>query len=186
MVEHLNELEEKDTEATEKLLKDTNIYSSKIRKAKLRNWLLDNTAYNWLKIVRNKIILLAGLPVFLFGFLFNAIPFFLIDKITRKKIRDIGFWSTFFLVLGLLLFPVFYTIEFFAVSWMIPELWQKILFLFALPFAGKIAFLWYILFRKTVGRIRLLFMHLFNKKKYQNLIKEKEQLYKQLDDLIPT
>ena len=185
MVKHLDKLEEKNVDVIEKIINDTNNYISKLKKLKLRSWLLENPKFNWLSLGLNKIILLLGLPVFLFGFIFNVIPFVVIDKITRKKIKDIGFWSTFFLVLGLILFPVFYVIEFFAVSWMIPELWQKLLFLATLPFAGKLAFLWYILFRKTVGRARLLFINVFNKKKYQTLLDEKHGLYGQLDTLIP-
>ncbi len=185
MVEKLDIAEAQQPQAIEQLVNATNSYISKIKKLKLRTWLLERPKSNWLKLGLNKLVLLLGFPFFLFGFIFNAIPFFLIDTITRKKIRDIGFWSTFFLVLGLILFPVFYIIEFFAVSWLIPELWMKLLFLFSMPFAGKLAFLWYILFRKTVGRARLWFLAVFNNKKYRTLIKQKEELYKNLDELIP-
>jgi hypothetical protein len=82
------------------------------------------------------------------------------------------------------LFPIFYLIEFFAVSWLIPGVWLKIAFLVAMPFAGKAAFLWYILFRKTIGRGRLLKLNLFHKKEYYNLFKEKDTLYRKIDELI--
>jgi hypothetical protein len=75
-------------------------------------------------------------------------------------------------------------IEFFAVSWLIPGIWLKLAFLVALPFAGKLAFLWYILFRKTVGRGRLLGLSLFHRKEFYNLFKEKDILYRKLDELI--
>ena len=154
-------------------------------KLKIRNWLVENPKQNLAKIVFNKLILILGLPVFLFGFIFNAIPFFTIDIITRKKIKDKGFWSTFFLALGIIIFPIFYLIEFFAVSWLIPGFWLKLAFLIAMPLTGKVAFLWYILFRKTVGRGRLLLLKLFSKKEYYQLFKEKELLYKKLDELLP-
>lgn len=184
MVEQLDSLEESDEKNVEDLVNSTNLYASKIRKLKLRTWLLEKSNYNWVKIGINKLILLISFPVFVFGFVFNAIPFFLIDIITRKKIKDIGFWSTFFLVLGLIVFPLFYLIEFFAVSWLIPGVWLKLAFVASLPFAGKLAFLWYILFRKTVGRIRLLFLNIFNRKKYNELFDEKDKLYKKFDSLI--
>lgn len=185
LVKELDALEEKNPEATENLVESVNNYASKIKKLKIRSWLLEESHLNWAKIGINKLILVLGLPVFLFGFIFNAAPFFIIDTITRKKIKDKGFWSTFFLILGIILFPIFYLVEFFAVSWLIPGFWLKIAFLLALPVAGKIAFLWYILFRKTVGRARWLYMNVFHRKKYYDLLKEKEQLYSKLDGLIP-
>ncbi len=184
LVQKLDNLELTDPEATQKLTESVNEYHSKIKKLKIRSWLLEKSKLNLATIAWYILILLLGLPVFLFGFVFNAIPFFTIDLITRKKIKDVAFWSTFFLVLGIILFPIFYLLEFFAVSWFIPGVWLKIAFLIVLPFSGKAAFLWYILFRKTVGRVRLLRMNLFHRKEYDNLFKEKDVLYKKLDELI--
>lgn len=184
LVKKLDALEEKKPEITEKLVNEVNEYVLKIRKIKIRSWLLEKSYRNLATIGLDNLILIAGLPVFLFGFIFNAIPFFLIDTFTRKKIKDIAFWSTFFLVLGIILFPIFYLLEFFAVSWLIPGIWLKLAFIVALPFAGKLAFLWYILFRKTIGRGRLLRLNLFSRKEYYNLFKEKDLLYRKLDELI--
>lgn len=185
LVKLLDKLEENQPEVTEKLVQDVNNYTSKLKKLKIRNWLIENPNLNLLKIGLNKLILILGLPVFLFGFLFNAIPFFAIDRITRKKIKDKGFWSTFFLVLGIIVFPIFYLIEFFAVSWLIPGIGLKLAFFVVLPIAGKVAFLWYILFRKTVGRGRLMLLKLFNKKEYVKLFKQKDLLFGKLDELLP-
>jgi 1-acyl-sn-glycerol-3-phosphate acyltransferase len=184
LVKKLDVLEENYPEETEKLVQDVNNYVAKIKKLKIRNWLIENPNLNLLNIGLNKLILILGLPIFLFGFIFNAIPFVTIDAITRKKIKDKGFWSTFFLVLGIIVFPNFYLIEFFAVSWLIPGFWLKLVFLVAMPLAGKVAFLWYILFRKTVGRVRLLLLKLFNKEEYANLFNEKDLLFRKLDELL--
>jgi 1-acyl-sn-glycerol-3-phosphate acyltransferase len=184
LAKKLDELEAKNPEGTKNLVNQVNDYVSKIKKLKIRSWLAENPKRNIAAIGLNKLILILGLPVFLFGFVFNAIPFFIIDTVTRKKIKDFAFWSTFFLVLGIILFPVFYLIEFFSFSWLIDGFWQKTAFLFSMPFAGKLAFRWYILFRKTVGRYRLLLLKLFDKKEYNKLINEKELLYRKLDELI--
>ena len=116
LVKKLDALELKNPEATEKLVQSVNEYYSKIKKLKIRSWLLEKSYLNLATIGINNLILILGLPVFLFGFIFNAIPFFTIDIITRKKIKDIAFWSTFFLSLGIILFPIFYLLEFIAVS----------------------------------------------------------------------
>jgi len=184
LVQKLDALELKNPDATEKLVQSANEYHSKIKKLKIRSWLLEKSYRNLATIGLNNLILILGFPVFLFGFIFNAIPFFTIDIITRKKIKDIAFWSTFFLSLGIILFPIFYLLEFFAVSWLIQGVWLKVAFVAALPFTGKFAFWYYILFRKTVGRGRLLNLNLFHRKEYYNLFKEKDLLYRKLDELI--
>ena len=184
LVKKLDALEENNPEIVESIVKSAKEFVLKIKKLKIRSWLLEKPDLNWLKIVLNKLMLIIGLPIFLFGFVLNSAPFFIIDSVTRKKIKDKGFWSTFYLVLGIILFPVFYLIEFFALSWLIPGIWLKLAFLFAMPFAGKIAFLWYILFRKTIGRIRLFTLKTFNKTEYNILLKEKELLFGKLDEII--
>lgn len=184
LAKKLDELEAKNPVETENLVKLVNNFVSKIKELKIRSWLLEKPEPNIAAIGLNKLILILGLPVFLFGFIFNAVPFFIIDTVTRRKIKDTAFWSTFFLVLGIVLFPVFYLIEFFAVSWLIPGFWLKLAFLVTLPFSGKIAFRWYILFRKTVGRSRLLLLKLFHKIEYNKLLDERKLLFGKLDDLI--
>ncbi|GAB1453780.1 hypothetical protein MASR2M47_38360 [Draconibacterium sp.] len=184
LVKQLDALEVETPGVIENIVDSVKNYDSKIKKLKIRSRLLEKSDLNWLKIGFNILILLLGLPIFLFGFIFNAAPFFIIDTITRKKIKDKGFWSTFFLSLGIILFPIFYLLEFFAVSWLIPGVWLKLAFLLAMPFAGKIAFRWYILFRKTVGRIRLLMLKVFYRNEYNLLAKEKELLFGKLDEVV--
>jgi hypothetical protein len=135
-------------------------------------------------IALNKLILLLGLPVFLYGFILNAIPFFTIDTIARKKVKDITFWSSFFLGLGIILFPIIYLIELLALAWLIPGLWLKLAFIISLPIAGKLAFKWYILMLKTIGRVRLLLLKIFRGEMYKKLQNTKNELFTELDNLI--
>ena len=180
----LDELEIKKPNETENLIAEVKKYTVKIKKLKIRSWLIENPKNNFWMIAINKLVLLIGLPLFLFGFLFNAIPFFLIDRIIRKKVKDTSFWSSFFLASGLLLFPLIYVLELISFSWLLSGIWLKLAFLISLPFAGKLAFKWYILFRKTIGRGRLFFLKLFKNTEYNNLLLEKERLFKNLDNLI--
>lgn len=184
LAKKLDELENKNLDKIKLLVKDTNTYNSLVKKHKVRNWLIENPQNNFIRIILNKLVLLIGLPVFAFGFLLNAIPFFAIDTIVRKKIKEVAFWSTFFLALGMTVFPIIYLIELLALSWIIPGIWLKLVFLISLPFTGKLAFKWYILFRKTVGRYRLFFMKHFKQKKYNNLLVTQKSLFEKLDRYI--
>jgi len=180
----LVELEVKFPEETKKVVEAANSYSARLKQLKIRNWLISKSDNSMWKILQNKLILLIGLPVFIYGALFNIIPFLLIDKIIRKKVKDWTFWSTFFLVAGIILFPLVYIIELLAVGWLLPGAVLKLSFLVSLPFAGKLAFKWYILLRKTLGRWRILRMKWFKKRNWESLVNEKETITQQLDNLI--
>ncbi|MBT3386031.1 MAG: hypothetical protein HN778_04845 [Prolixibacteraceae bacterium] len=184
LAKHLDNLEIEKPIETEKLVLGINAFKSKIDKLKIRSWLIENPKNNFWMIGINKLVLFIGLPLFLFGFLFNAIPFFLIDQFVRKKVRDTSFWSSFFLGAGLILFPLIYVLELISFSWLLPGFWLKLAFLISLPFAGKLAFKWFILLRKTIGRGRLFCLKLFKNDEYKNLLLEKETLFRDLDNLI--
>jgi len=185
LAESLDNLEHKVPDKIDDLVKKANSLRLLIKKYKLRSWLVNKPQKNFFQIVLNKLILLIGLPVFLYGFVFNAIPFLTIDTIVRKKIKDHAFWSTFFLSLGLIVFPIFYLIELFTIFPLLPGIWLKLAFLISLPIAGKLAFKWYILIRKTIGRGRLFLLQIFGKKAYCKLQKAKNKLFADLDHLIP-
>lgn len=182
--EKLDALETKQPEETAELVNAVNQFHSTLNRIKIHSWLLENPYNNFLKFLLNQLILLLGLPIFVFGFMFNAVPFFGIDAAVRIEVKDKAFWSTFFLVLGLVVFPLIYAAELIAVSGFLPGIWLKLLFLISLPLSGKIAFNWFILFRKTVGRRRLFFLKQFSRKEYYAIFKEKEQLFNKLDKLI--
>ncbi len=184
MMARLDRLETQRPQEIENLVNMVRDYTSKLKKVKIKSWLIDKHYHNTIKVFVNLIILLAGLPLFLYGFIFNAIPFFSIDVLVRKKIKDIAFWSTFFQVLGLVVFPVVYLIELIALWSFIPGPWLKLAFIVSLPFMGKFAFYWHIFLLKTMGRMRLLFLKIFKRKVYYSLFKLKDLLIFKLDELI--
>ncbi len=184
LTKRLDKLETRESDKVDDLVNETRHYKQLLKKYKLRDWLLENPGNNLFMLPLNKLVLLLGLPLFLFGFLGNAIPFFTIDTLTRMKTKDQAFWSTFFLGLGLILFPIMYLLELWAVWPLLPWTGLKLLFLFCLPLAGKLAFRWYILLLKTLGRGRIFFMKIFNCKTYQNLQQYRHELFDKLDNFL--
>ena len=184
LAQKLDKLETEKPDETEKIVESAENFYSEIKKPKLRSWLIVNQQNHFSQLLVNLILLIIGFPFFLYGFIFNAVPFFLTDQIIRRKIKDVSFWSTFFLGAGIIVFPVFYLLQILALSGFIPGFWIGLFVLSSWPFAGKLTFKWYILFRKTVGRGRLLKLKWFKPAIYAALHKEKEQLFKQLDRLV--
>ncbi len=184
LVQQLDELEIHQPEEIKKLVLQFSRHLAQLKKLKLRSWLIEKQKNNCLKATGNSLLLIAGLPVFIYGFILNAIPFFTIDRLIRKRIKDWTFWSSFFLVTGLILFPLFYIVEFLALGWILSGWIAKLLFFISFPFAGKLAFRWYILFRKTQGRLRLFLLKISRREYYDQLIKQQENLFNQLDTFI--
>lgn len=82
---------------------------------------------------------LLTLPLFAFGFIFNAVPFFVPRRILRRKVKNITFLSTFNFVAGLIFFPLFYIPEATLVGLLTGSWIAAFLCLILMPFAGKIA-----------------------------------------------
>jgi len=170
----------KKTEETRNLCSRVNGYRDRINKLKIRDWVVDQKYMTWGSLITKSIILIPGLPFFIYGGLLNSIPFLLIDRIVRKKVKDITFRSTFFSPSGLVLFPVFYLLELILLSGFLPGILVKIAFLISIPVTvtGKIAFRWVILFRKISGQTRLFILKHIHKHRYSHLFRTKQQILK--------
>ena len=182
LVEKLCYLEENNPEETESLVKQTRVFSSLLKNYKLRSWLLTHPGKNIPMILLNIITLLVFSPVFIFGFIFNALPFFALDIPIRKKMKDQGFWSTFSFAGSLLLFPIAYLIELGIIVWWLPKLWMGIVLLICFPLSLKFGFRWYILLRKTVGRVRLFLLKVFKKSEFTEIVESRDSLFKMLKE----
>jgi len=186
LADKLDQMEAENPEEIENIVRLADALYSEIHQHKLRSWLIVTEQKHSGKFIINSLFLLLGLPLFFYGFLLNALPFFLIDRVVRKKVKDVSFWSTFFFGAGILLFPLFYLIELLAVAFLLPGLWWvKIIFFISLPLAGKAAFKWYILFRKTLGRWHIIKLRIFDRSIYNHLQESKQQLFKNLDKFLP-
>jgi 1-acyl-sn-glycerol-3-phosphate acyltransferase len=185
IVAKLDELEQTNPGETEKLCDQVAEYKALIQKLKIRDWVVDQKQCTRKSLVTKAIILILGLPFFIYGGLLNIAPFLLIDRVVRKNVKDITFWSTFFFPLGLVLFPLFYLGEMILLSGFLPGIIPMIAFLVSFPITGKIAFRWFILFRKTVGLIRFYMLNKKHKQRFLHLFRIKKQILKNVDAIIP-
>lgn len=183
IIDLINKLETTDPQQFAALVQQEKEYTHLLKNYKLRSWLLEKTNSNILNLAGNLLFLILCLPVFLAGFILNSIPFFAIDKTVRKLFKDYAFYSSGALVLGLILFPLIYVIELLILSPLLPALWYKLVFLALAPVLGKIAFKWYILLRKTIGRMRLQIQISFNKTSYAELRQKRQDLFGILDKM---
>ncbi len=184
LVNRLDQLETEQPEKIKTITQKVNAYVLRLKKLKIKNRLVDEQQNVPGKLLRNIFMLIAGLPLFVYGFIFNAVPFYTLDRVIRKKVKDKTFWSSFFLVGGIILFPLVYLAELLVLSYWIPGIWLKLAFVISLPFAGKLAYKWYILWLKTAGRFRIYRMKQTRPDQYKSLLNEKQETFNQLDKLL--
>lgn len=121
-----------------------------------------------------------SLPVFIFGFLFNALPFYIPRFILKRKVTDRTFLSTFNFVAGLIIFPVFYLLEAGLVYYFSASLWAAVFLFLGFPFAGKIAYPMLRFYGQIIFSIRFL----FGSKGFRNLIRQASVLRNDLVDSV--
>jgi 1-acyl-sn-glycerol-3-phosphate acyltransferase len=98
---------------------------------------------------------LLTIPVFLFGLLTNAIPYLIPRLFITRKLKDKAFVSSFNFAVGLVLFPVFYLIEF-GLIWVYSGSFPAALIsIILMPFAGKAAFNLLLFYQDLLQVLRL-------------------------------
>jgi 1-acyl-sn-glycerol-3-phosphate acyltransferase len=142
----------------------------------VRSWLIDKKEEKTGKFLLHILYLLFTFPLFAFGFLFSAIPFFAIDTLVKRKVKQEFFKGTFSFGLGFLVFPLVYLIEMFLLSPFLPGFHEKLVFLIGFPLAGKFAYHWYISFLKTRGRLRWLWIKHSKPELYEEMHRIKREI----------
>ncbi|GAO29803.1 hypothetical protein JCM15548_12030 [Geofilum rubicundum JCM 15548] len=182
LANRLDQMESEKPEATGKMVERVKGYHQKLKKHQLKNRVVKPGNKCLLPLMGNALLLVFTLPLFLYGLVFNALPFFLIDRYVRTRVKDVVFWSSYILVASMVLFPLFYLLQFWAISAWVQDLRLAFLMVVSWPFMGKLAFNWYILWRKTSGQFNFYRIKWFNKSLFNWLIAEKQAIYQLLDE----
>lgn len=184
LIKLLDRLEKKEPLGMETICAEADNVKKQILALKLRPWLLDAPDKLLQPASLNTFLLLTSFPLFIYGFLLNAIPFYFIDRFVKNKIKDKSFWSSFFLVGGITIYPLYCLLLLLPLTFIISNIWISVLIILSLPFAGKVAFKWYILFRKTSGMVRLIRLKHFNKRRYRQLLDSRTTLFEKIDAIL--
>lgn len=116
---------------------------------------LQKNNVSMVKLWANLLLLLVASPLFLYGFLLNALPYHLPRYLVRN-IKDKQFHSSFKFVITLLAFPVFYLVEAGIFCMFNRYAWGIATFIISLPVSAFIAWQWFRLFKITKREGRFL------------------------------
>lgn len=185
LIRSVGELHEKDPEKAEKLAKKTATYFKLLQRSRLRDHIPANAPYGFGKLLLDGLILLIGLPFFLYGFINHAIIFYVPDKLSRSLIKDHQFRSSVAYVLGfVVLLPIMYLIQLIIFQLVFDDWLLTAAYLLSLVPTGLLAIHYSFLAKKT--GVRFLYRHQLRKKnnKLLQLNELRSTLISELQDAI--
>jgi 1-acyl-sn-glycerol-3-phosphate acyltransferase len=171
IIARLRRFETKEPEAMEKLAAGVKEYSNLLRKMKLQ----DIKPVSAFSLLGEKLLLLVASPLFLYGYINNLFPWYIIT-LYPGRIKDPQFRSSVKFVLSSLFFPLFYLIQTLVFYLLFHQPWLTLAYFVSLPLSAAIAWNYVNLFRRFIQEWRYLKRSL---KKDPLLLKARE-LYPEL------
>jgi hypothetical protein len=183
MIRELGAVENEQPEKIRELSGMCRKYEQGVGSLGMREWVFRRSRYPVIILFLASLGMLALLPVFLYGSIFNLFPYWLPSKLSRK-VKDPQFHTSFRFVIGVLLFPVYYLILF-ILAWIFTEPgWVKWAFLLSLPLTGLIAHTYLIWYKKLRSLWRYTFMTLGKDRKLMHLKTLRKSILDTVDDLV--
>lgn len=141
LIGKLEQFESTQPEHFLKLIEETTEYFNAVKEAGLSEEQIRKAGeVRWSLFLAKLLTAFVSLPLFVFGFVFNAIPLYIPRIILRRKVKNITFLSTFNFVTGMIVFPLFYVFGA-SLLFILTGSWTIALICFILmPLVGKIAY----------------------------------------------
>lgn len=156
-------------EKIQELHQNVNELQKGLNTLKLRQKTIAQPIGSIVKLLFYSFLLIMLFPLFVYGFINNYLPY-KIPIVVSKNIRDAQFLSSVRYVVALVLFPLFYLIQFLVVCFTVHIWWIKILYLVSLPASGWFTMEYYIKAKKLIAQWRYT---LLEKKKNKKLLRIK-------------
>ncbi|MDP2335884.1 MAG: 1-acyl-sn-glycerol-3-phosphate acyltransferase [Bacteroidota bacterium] len=178
VIDKIEQIEITDPKIFDELINETSGYFGNIHKNGVSDMQVRNAGdTRWSLFLVRLLAAFLFLPLFVFGFVFNAIPHFIPRMFLRQKVKDTAFLSTFIFVTGLIFFPLFYLFCASLIFRFTGSGAISIIAFMLMPVGGKIAFELLVFYRQIFDES----IFLTGSKSYRNMIK---RLLKQRTGLI--
>jgi glycerol-3-phosphate O-acyltransferase / dihydroxyacetone phosphate acyltransferase len=178
IAEQVNELYSKQPRSFADLAEQSASYFKQLESYSLHDRDLANPVK---KLSKSLLLIIAGMPVFILGYLLNYIPAWIASKIADTKVRRVEFFSSVRMTVGFFLYLLYYVVLVVGVSF-ISARTGAILF-FILPASGYLALLYRDLFLRVASARRFMKMLRHNKALAEGLIQTRNKLSKACEEL---
>lgn len=153
IIEQLNKYVDSNPEETKVLNNKTIKYTELLEKLNFRHWVIQKQKFSVLGIIAQFMLMIPLFPIYLYGAIFNYLPY-KIPVWATKKIKDPQFLSSVRDVAALVLFPIYYIILLIIGLFVFEYWWLKIIVPVTALFSGLFAFHYYIEAKKLFARFR--------------------------------
>jgi len=171
VADKINSLAKRSPEELKKLKERVKEYSDNLDSVKLSD---ENIArrlnFGWLRYLA----LIAGLPVFLAGFISNLIPFIVPRTICNSLIRDPRFYSSVYISSGTLLYMIYFTVV--MVLAVIFLGWTGLFAGLLVPVTGYLVLFYQEIFRERLRTLRFSLKSVFNKPLTEDLKSKRREI----------
>jgi 1-acyl-sn-glycerol-3-phosphate acyltransferase len=182
MIRCVQKFEEAQAYEMGELAQHVNEYKSLLEKNKLRDWVVKRGAFSLPGIILNCLLQILFLPVYLFGLLHNALPYFMPVK-AAAKIKDLQFHSSVKMALGMIIFILqFIILTTFAFIFL--PFYYAMVYLICIPLSGWLAFNYYIWWKKILAKWRFLRLAGDSGSDKSRIIELKKQIILTMDSII--
>lgn len=110
-------------------------------------WLFRRKKYPVAVLLAELPFIVLFLPLFVYGLINNALPFFL-PGLVNRNVKDPQFHSSIRNGMALITFPLFYLLQLVVFSQFFEAWWLRMLYLISLPLTGYLAYQYYRLLKK--------------------------------------
>ena len=180
MISKLEIVQETDADSYEKLMQKTKSYQNHLIKLKLDDRNFIKIRSNFIGALASTFIMVLLLPAFVFGLVWNILPYQIPIWFCKTKIEDKQFNSSVFFVLAsLVTFPLFY-FAFSVLAFFLTKFWIALIFIVFLPITGLFAYYYTRFFGKLLKRFRLKFYMCKNNADLKEALKLREEIIEKL------
>jgi glycerol-3-phosphate O-acyltransferase / dihydroxyacetone phosphate acyltransferase len=134
-------------------------YFNELKNYGLRDWLLNpnySSLVNYTHLVVRVILLVVASPVYLTGLVGNFFQLYFIHWLTKKIIKNVEFYSSIAIGLGMFVFPVIYAIWFLIINSVSNNIGVGLAGLFVFAMSGWFSLYYHPYLLKTLGIFRVL------------------------------
>jgi 1-acyl-sn-glycerol-3-phosphate acyltransferase len=150
MIDRFHRAIEEDEDRVREVAGKVDRYFEGVKGSNTRDWVVRDRGYGFWRTLWRYLTLVITFPVFLYGLVNNAIPYFVPVRLVRN-IKDLQFHSSVKAGLGLvIIFPLCYLLQTLLVGILTGPWWIWAAYLVSLFPAGKVALYWYFRWKKTV------------------------------------
>jgi 1-acyl-sn-glycerol-3-phosphate acyltransferase len=147
MISMLDRCLEQQPERIAALDRTVSEYTAGIDRLKIRDWVFARKGISFAGLVLLSLVILIALPVFIYGWINNIIPWKIPLQVTGRM-KDRQFHSSVKLVVGVFLFPLIYLIQSGIVALLAGSWPVTLIYLVSLPLTGWLAHMYYIGWKK--------------------------------------